>query len=148
MSPPLAVAFALGVAAHALLASVIPSPWWVPNLTLVTLVLLVARAPGRWLILSWLAGIFMMVWAVRFPGPVFTGYLLVGWAVQALSKHWDTTDPRAERLMVGLASLCLTVGVLWLESLWSVALVGLAVVQAGLTVLAVPLTRRVVGRAP
>ena len=146
MSFPLTVAFVLGLAVHALLAGVIPSPWWVPNLSLVVLVVIVARVPNRWLILSWLAGMFMMVWTVRFPVLVFASYLFVGWAVQALSQRLDTTDPRAEWLIVGLASLCLTLGALWLESLWSVSLVGLAVVHIGLTVLAVPLTRRVVLR--
>jgi len=143
MSLPLTVAFALGLAAHVLLANAFPSPWWVPDLSLVVLVIVVARVPDRWLSLSWLAGVFKMTWAVRFPGQILVSTLFVGWVVQALSRRLDTTDPRTEWLIVGLASLCLTLGALWVEELWTVPLMGLAVVHVSLTVLAVPLARQV-----
>ena len=61
--------------AQALLTSAFSSSWWVPDLTLVGLVLAVARTPSRWFLLSVVAGVFTMAWAIRFPKQVFLFYV-------------------------------------------------------------------------
>ena len=132
--------------AHAVLARAVPSPWWVPDLTLVGLLLAVAKAPSRWLLLSVVAGLFTMVWAVRFPKQVFLSYVALGWVVQMLGRQWDATDPRVQVGMVGLASALLTLGGLWLDELWSFPLLGLSMVRVAMTLLAVPCVRHVTER--
>ena len=132
--------------AHALLASAISSPWWVPDLTLAGLVLAVARTPSRWFLLSAVAGLFTMGWAVRFPVQVFLSYVALGWMVQALGRQWDATDPRVQVGLVGLASVLLSAAGLWLDELWSLSLLGLSMIRVALTVLAVPCVRHLVGR--
>ena len=134
------------MAAHAWLARAVSSPWVVPDLTLVGLVLSVAKTPVRWFACSVIAGLFMMGWAVRFPAQVFLSYVTLGWLVRALGRQWDATDPRVQTVMIGAASLLLTGGALWLEDLWSLSLFGWAMVRVALTVLAVPCARHLAGR--
>ena len=128
---------------HTLLAASVPSPWWVPNLTLAGLVLSIGRSPRRWLGLSGLAGLWTVVWAVRLPEVVLLGYLGWGWLAQEAAKRWDTTEARVQSGFVGIASLLMTVGMLWLEGLWSVPLLGVAVAHVTVTCAAVPLLHRV-----
>ena len=129
--------------AHVAIAELIPLSWWVPDLTLVGLIVAAGQRPERWLMFSVLAGLATMVWAVRFPGLVFAGYLALGWAVQASAKQWDATDPRIQNLLVGIASTLLTFGTLWLHDRWSFLLVGLASARVVMTCGALPLVRRV-----
>ena len=128
--------------AHAMFAGLIPSPWWVPDLTLAGLVLAVGRRPARWLILSGAAGLFTIIWAVRFPLQILVGYLVIGGIVRALTRAWDATDVRVQSLMAGIASVAMTFGALWLDGLWSIAQLGLALVHAAVTALAVPVIQR------
>ncbi len=132
--------------AHALLASAIASPWWVPDLTVVGLVLTVARTPSRWFLFSVVAGLFTMGWAVRFPRQVFLSYVALGWVVQTLGRQWDATDLRVQVSLVGLASALLTVAGLWLDELWSLPLLGLSMIRIALTVLMVLCVRHLVER--
>lgn len=127
---------------HALLAEVIPWPWWVPNLTLVGLILAIGATPRRWLIYSLIAGMVSVVWVVRFPGPTLLGYLAVGWMIQALAKLWDASDARVQSLMVGLAALLFTGAALWLDMLWSLPLAGLLAIHVAITCATLPLARR------
>ncbi|MBI2104240.1 MAG: hypothetical protein HYT90_01490 [Candidatus Omnitrophica bacterium] len=127
---------------HAVMAQVIPWPWWVPDLTLLGLVVAVARSPGRWLLLSGIAGLWTVLWAVRFQAPLLAGYLAVGAAVQVLGRRWDAADAKVQAILLGGAAACLTFGSLWLHNLWSVPLVGLAVIHVGMTCAALPLVRR------
>ena len=129
--------------AHLALAMISPSPWWVPDLTLVGLILSVGRAPARWLAFSVLAGLITAVWAVRFPGQLVAGYLLIGWVSQLLSRHWNAADLRIECLHAAAGSLFLMVGMLWLEDLWLLRLLLLTVLRAAVTCGAVPLVHRV-----
>ena len=128
--------------AHAMFAGLIPSPWWVPDLTLAGLVLAVGRAPSRWLILSGAAGLFTIVWAVRFPLQILIAYLVVGGVMRTLTRAWDAADSRVQSLTAGVASLAMTFGALWLDGLWSMAHLGLAGVHAAVTALAVLVMQR------
>ena len=128
---------------HAGLALLIPSPWLVPNLTLVGLVHAVGRAPQRWLVCSGLAGGFTVAWAIRFPGLLFAGVLALGWVVHELARRWDLSDARVQSLVVGSASLLASCGALWLDALWSLPLLGLACTHVAITGAAVPFVRGV-----
>ena len=128
--------------AHGLLADIVPSPWWVPDVTLVGLVLAIGRLPRHWLLFSATAGISMMAWAVRFPQPVFVGYLGFGGVVRLLARQVDANDLRVQCFTAGLASAALSLGALWLDGLWSFSLLGLASGRVLLTAMAVPLARR------
>jgi hypothetical protein len=94
----------------------------------------VGRSPSQWLIFSGTAGLFTLVWTTRFPLPVLVTYLLIGWVVQALARHWDATDVRIQCLQAGISSLVMTFGALWLDDLWSVSLLGLASVHVAMTI--------------
>ena len=132
---------------HALLAALIPSPWWVPDLTLGGLVLAILRRPHHWLGLAVAAGLFAVVWAVRFPRPVFVSYLVLGWTVQALAGYWDATDRWIQWVIASCASAVMTLGFLWLDDLWSLRLLGLAAVHVAITSLAVALVQHGLQRA-
>jgi hypothetical protein len=132
--------------AHLALAMVIPSPWWVPDLTLVGLVLAVTRRPSRWWLLSGAAGLLTMVWAVRSTGPIFAGYLLIGWAVRLAGRQWDATDLRIESGLVASASLVLTMGAFWLDDLWSPILLVFMGLRTALTCSMVPLVHHLAAR--
>jgi len=134
------------VIAHLALAMVIPSPWWVPDLTLVGLVLAVGIWPARWWLLSAAAGLLTMVWAVRSIGQIFAGYLLIGWAVRLAGRQWDATDPRIESGLVGSASLVLTMGAFWLDDLWSPILLVFTGLRTALTCATVPLVHHLAAR--
>ncbi len=128
--------------AHQVLAGLVSSPWWVPDLTLAGLILTVARQPARWVLGASLAGVFISAWAIRFSGPIFLSYVFLGWGVQMLAKHWDVTDRRVQNLVGALASLLMTVGLVWLDGVWSLPIVGLAIVQVAMTTLSLVILRR------
>ena len=131
------------LAAHAAMAGLLPSPWWVPDLTLAGLILAISRTPHRWMLLSGMAGLLTVVWVVRFPHVVLVGSLGLGWIVRTLARQWDVTDLRLQCLIVAVASLLTTFGWLWLEGLWSLPLVAFAVVRVLMTSVSVPIIRRV-----
>ena len=133
--------------AHVVLARLIASPWWVPDLTLVGLVLAVTRRPARWWLLSAVAGLLTMGWAVRSAGSIFAGYLLIGGAVRLAGHQWDATDLRIEAGLVGAASLMATLGTFWLGDVWSPLLLVFMGLHTALTCATVPLVHYVVGRA-
>jgi len=146
MSASLAIGFAGCAFAHVLVAYASSLPWWVPDLTLIGLIMIVTQVPSQWLLLSALAGMWMNLWAVRFPGQILLGYVGVGWLVQILSRSWDTTDLRIQCVCVFVSSFLLTLWMVWLDHLWTLAVLGWSVVRIVVTVLAVPLVRRMVVR--
>ena len=130
------------VVTHALLAHLIASPWWLPDLTLVGLVLAVGRRPAQWLIASLVAALLPVVSAVRFSGQLFSAYLVCGWLVQLVGRRWDAADGRVQGAMVLMATAALTLGAIWLEDLWSLPLLGSAGLRVAATGLCVPLIQR------
>ncbi len=121
--------------AHTLLVGGIPSPWCVPDLTLVGLVLVVSRAPDRWLRYVAVVGVWTLIWAVRYPRLILLGYLGVGWIVQWSSRQWDVYNRRLQCVIVGLATGLMSLGLLWLEELWSLRLCGAVLLRISLTLL-------------
>jgi len=92
------------------------------------------------------AGLIAAAWAIRFPGPIFAGYVLIGWASQVVVRQWDPTDLRIECLLVATSCLILTLGTLWLDDLWSPVLLALAGLRAALTCGTVPLVHHLAVR--
>ena len=131
---------------HVLLAGIIPSSWWVPDVTLVGLILAIARAPRQWLVCPGLAGVLMMAWAVRYPQLILIGYLGLGGAVRLLARQWDTNDLRVQYVTVSSASLLMSLGTLWLDDLWSLPLLGLVGARMLVTTMTLPLIRRLLER--
>ena len=127
---------------HALIAGIAPSPWWVPDLTVVGLCLAIIGAPRHWLGLSAVAGLFTMVWAIRFPVPIALGYLALGASIRFLAGQWDLEDQRAQDAVVAVSSAFIAAGLIWLDDCWSLRLVGWLVVRITMTILAALLVRR------
>ena len=129
------------VVVHAVLASVVPSPWWLPDVTLIGLVLAVGETPGQWPVLSGVAGLFTILWTARFPGHVFLSYLICGWAIGALAHRWDADDIRVQSCLVMATSTAVTLGLVWFDHLWSLPVAGLAGARVAVTGCCVPLVR-------
>ena len=146
MSPALALALGGCLAAHAVAAGMLASPWWVPDLTLIGLVLVVVRMPHRWVIPSVVAGLSTAAWAIRSSSPIFIAYLLVGWVVQRVARQWDATDFRVQWLLVGIVATGLTFGLIWLDDVWSWSIIGLGLVRVAITMVSVPMVRFLMAR--
>ena len=128
--------------AQQILVGLVPSPWWVPDLTLVGALHSVIRSPARWLSYSMTGGLLVMAWAVRIPVALCLTYLTMGWVVCLLCRRWDVTDLRVQVLLIGAASLLLSTEALWLEGLWSLPRSALAVGHAALGSLSALFIRR------
>lgn len=146
MSPALVLAFIGCLAAHVIAAGVLASPWMVPDLTLIGLVLVVMRAPHRWLLPSVAAGLSTVAWAIRSSSPIFVGYVLIGWLTRRIVTQWDVADLRVQWLLVGIAGAALTFGLIWLDDLWSWPIVGLGLMRTACTMLSVPLVRALMAK--
>ena len=143
MSRPLLI-LAGAISVHLIACRVAVSAWWVPDLTLVMTVLIVAASPGRWWLVSGAAGLVMMCWTVPFPAAVLVWYLALGGAVSWLSRNWDVTDVRVQCLVVGVADALWLALHLWLQAAAPLPLLALAAGHVSLTVLVVPVGRRLI----
>ena len=128
--------------AHLAAARFLASPWWVPDLTLVGLVLAVWYRPERWLLYAVTAGLLMLIWAVRFPVPVFLAYAGCGTLVRLAVGQLTVMDDRFQVLVTTILEAGLTGIFLWLEALWSLPLVGFALGRVALTGLSVLVVTR------
>ena len=128
--------------AHHVLALIVPSPWWVPDLTLVGLILAVTSTPRQWPLLSGLAGFLTMLWAIRNPQPVALAYGGLGGVVAWITRRLDASDVRVQCFIVGSAGLLLSLGALWFEDLWSLPLVGAMGIRIVMTTGMVPVVRK------
>ncbi len=134
------------IAAHALLARLLPAPWSVPNLTLIGLMQTGGASPGRWLPLALIAGLSSAMWAARGSGALLVSYLVVGACVRLISGGFDTAEPRVQSLLAAILCVPLTTAWLWLDGHWSWTLAGWSFTHMSLTaVAALLLQRRVVG---
>ena len=129
------------LAVHLLLARVMASPWWVPDLTLAGLVLAVALNPRRWLVWSSLAAGAATIWAARWSGQVFAAYWLSGLAARLAVGRWDAANRFVQMVLVAVLASVVTVTFIWLEDLWSLRLLAAAGLRVLLTVLCVPAIR-------
>ncbi len=118
-------------------------PWWLPNLTLIGMLLSIARPPRWWLPLSLVAALFTLSGSVRFPRIILLAYVALGWLLQWLAERWDVSDARVQELVAVLACAVLTGSALWLDGLWSWSLAAAAAGHVALTGLALHVLRRV-----
>ncbi len=130
-----------GVGAHWILCLLVGSPWWVPDLTLLTVVFVIAASPSRWWLAAGAAGLATVCWAVRFPVVVLLWYGALGVGLKFLSDRWDLADLRVQLLVVGVAETLWIILQVWLQGAGVVPLLGVMVVHVGLTLLMVPAMR-------
>ena len=121
------------LAAHLVAVQLIPSPWLVPNLTLVGVVAGVAAAPQHWLGLGGAAGLLSMLWAPSQGWSVAAGYIAVGAFARLATRHWDASDPRVGAIIMAIGSGAVTAGWVTLLPARPWALLGLAALHIALT---------------
>jgi len=109
------IAYALQV----FLSQIISDIWWVPNLTLVGLVVGFSRNPARWLSLSSLCGILAMAWAIRSAAWVLLSYWMVGLVLRQVSFRWYVSDLRNQLLFCGIGAVWCAAGLIVADGLVS-----------------------------
>ena len=105
MSARLSVVFSACAVGHVALDGLIASPWCVPDLTLVGMILVVMRAPSAWWAASLAAGFLTAAWAIRGAPSIFVLYLAAGWSLAAMAllralatvTAWMVVRPLAAR---------------------------------------------------
>ena len=122
-----------------------PSPWMVPDLTVLSMALAILRLPGHPLTPAWLAGVAAMTLAGHHPLWTGVAYLAAGAAVKWMAHQWEVTDPSRERLVIGIAQGGLLILLAWTGPV-TVGLVVMVGLQVGLTLLCLPLMRALVNR--
>ena len=131
----------VSVLLHLVIATGIGLSWWVPDLTLVGLILAITTTPRQWLIVSAFAGFAMTVWATRYLVATFTVYIVVGWLLCQFERRWDASSINVQCVLALIASLIVTLNWLWLDGLWNLYIIAHALVRAVLTALCLPLVR-------
>lgn len=131
------------VATHIIWLHISPLVWLVPDLTLLGVVLAVSTKPERWFALSLLAGAATTLWLVRWLPFFFLGTIAVGWIVREVTRHWDARDVRIQALLVILSSAAMTLGALGLDQLCSLSIWAMAILHVAMTLLALPIAKRV-----
>ena len=127
------------LALHALTAMVMPSAWWVPNITLVAMSVAITARPRAWFPMGLAAGWFMTAWAVRHTTTLLIGYLILAGAIAWLAQRWELTEPRTQRRVVAAGAGAMTCWLLWLDHLWSLPVLGWSILHVAATTLIVPL---------
>ena len=85
------------------LGRVMESPWFVPDIALSLLVVLMTQARARRVALAVFAACFASLFSVRHPALTAGAYLAVAAGVRMTAAAWDLTEPSLQRLAVGLA---------------------------------------------
>ena len=129
--------------AQYVLALCSPSPWWVPDLVLVALILGVTRTPAKWLNLSICAGLLQALSAARHPAVLFVVDVLIGGLIWLAPRLADMSTGQLQRAAIGLSSIFMMGMMCWLDELWSVVLLGLLLWRLSLTLLSAELVRQV-----
>ena len=92
---------------HVILVQLVAVPWWIPDLTLVGMILGIGRAPARWWLMASVAGGLTILWAVRMPVVIFGGYFVLGGLMRLASAQWNVTDTRVQMVAATGAALLL-----------------------------------------
>lgn len=135
----------LGVFVQIAIGRWVPSPWLTPDLTSLSMVLLILRVPGHPLLPAWVAGLCAMTLAAHHALATALAYVGTGAVVKWIAHQAEVREPSREALVVaGALGLLLAMvmsttpvrvgGVLW------------ALAQIGLTLACLPLARAVVDR--
>ncbi len=118
---------------QAALTTALPSPWWVPDLVLVAMVLVITRRREDWVLAAAAAALWHALWAARVAAHLALAYLLTGWVVRLIAGHVDTQDWRVQIALAAAGCGLVTFGALWIEGRWSVGLLGLAIMRTLVT---------------
>ena len=128
------------------LGQAIESPWFVPDVALSLLVVLITQMRTRRVALAVFTACFASLFSVRHPALTAGAYLAVAAGVRMMATVWDLTEPPLQRLAVGLA-----------EGVWLLACVagdhgaastaGLICFRVFLTIICLPFVRPLAGFA-
>jgi len=99
----------LGVFVQLILGRWLPSPWLVPDLTLVGVLLVMARMPQHSLGPALMAGLLVMAVTVQQSLVVGLAYVGAGGLMRLLSSWWDLADPFLQPMALALAEAFLLV---------------------------------------
>ena len=122
------------------------SPWLMPDLTLLSVLLTMLQIPGHPLGPALLGGVLAMVLAVHHPVLIGLAYLGAGWVVKWLAAWWDVTGVSMQRMAVGVAEGLLLTVLLMLSAPVTGGLLLLGGLRLAITILCLPLVRAVVVR--
>lgn len=147
MSVALFVMLGVGTLIQVSVGRWVGSPWVVPDLILISMILAMAKVPEDPPMSSGLWGaVLAMVATLHEPVAVGLAYLGTAWLVRRLASRLDLADPTIQLMVVGIGEVLLLGVWLMLDSRLCVGVVMLSVVRLGMTVGCVPFMRRVVAR--
>ena len=133
----------VGVSAllHLALGRWTPSPWFMPDLTVTSMVLAILLLPGRPFSPAAAGGLAVMLTAVHHPLLMGTAYAAAGGLIKLGADQWDLTPPALQHAAV-LAAQALLLAVAFVLSVpltWDICL--LAAAHLLITAMGVPLVR-------
>lgn len=133
----------VGVSAclHLALGRWIPSPWFMPDLTVTGMVLAILLLPDRPISPAIISGALMMLCSVAHPLAVGVMYPIVGGLVKYAAGQWDLSQPQRQRAVVVAAQALLLFLTTPLHSRLTGELLWLSLVHLFLTALCVPVVR-------
>lgn len=134
-----------GIGLHWMLADLLVSSWWVPDLTLLAVILVVIASPTRWWLAASLAGLATMCRMAHCPAAALLWYGGLGLALRMCAAVWNLADQRILGSVVGLAEALWVGLLLWVQDGWHLAVLPPAAVHVALTVLLVRPGQRLLG---
>ena len=117
-----------GAVSHLLVGRWVNSPWLMPDLTLIGMMLAMGRFPEQAWRIAGSGGWFAMIASVRQPGLVGLAYAGAGGLARWIAVRWDVSRPAVQLLAVGLTEGLMILVALCVESARS------PIVQVGLQV--------------
>ena len=134
----------MGALGHLAIGRWVASPWLVPDLTLVIIVVTMIRCPGYSLSPALYGGLLVMLFTIHHSVAVGLAYVGAGVLTKLLATQWNVASPFLQQAMVGVAETGLVMVALFLNRAASLTLLGLAGAKVLITVACVPLLRRLV----
>lgn len=99
-----------GVLLHVALGRWVASPWMVPDLTLVSLVLVLMRSrPANSIRPVVLTSLLAMAFTVHHPFQAGGAYLVVGWGIKTVMSRFEATRGFLPLITIGVAEALLLV---------------------------------------
>ena len=134
----------LSVLIQVVIGRAVSSPWFVPDVALALLVVMMARLRARRLELAAFAALLAALFSMRHPVLVAGAYLAVAACVGMLGSMWDLAEPSLLRLAVGAAET------LWLLACLAadrgtISMMGFVGVRVFLTLMCLPVLKKLSG---
>jgi len=136
-----AIIVGVSVGLHLALGRWVPSPWFMPDLTVTGMVLAILLLPERPVSPAILSGALTMLFSVPHSLAAGVMYPLVGGLVKYAAHQWDLSQPRRQRAVVVAAQALLLFLTVPLRTRWTGELFWLSLVHLSLTALCVPVIR-------